>query len=49
MSCMQVGQQVEQHTETKRKRLLKKRVREGGLKGDKAAMAPEDADTDDNH
>ena len=34
-------------TETKRKRLLKKRTREGGSKGGKAATELEDADTDD--
>ena len=34
-------------TETKRKRLLKKRTREAGSKGGKAATELEDADTDD--
>ena len=31
-------------TETRQKRLLKKRTREGGSKGGKAATAPEDAE-----
>ena len=34
-------------TKTRRKRLLEKRTGEGGLKGGKAATAPEAADTDD--
>ena len=34
-------------TKTKRKRLLKKRTREAGSKGGKAATELEDADTDD--
>ena len=34
-------------TETRQKRLLKKRTREGGSKGGKAATEREDADADD--